>query len=196
MADFCCWGTESHLRARTTALYLTCSVGHSLHIFSTYSTWKMLSSVTFCMRKHQKHQEYICTIWQYTIAKSQAVTMIHKDFQHSAPQETSQKLKESLFYILFSEVSPFPCCGSLPTLKFLPNMFNEIHKSHSYSLQDPNICTAVPPLIQSIPKVGLATIKTFPPIPAPFSSNTIPLPTAHYYIKPITDEAPQSATVT
>lgn len=34
--------------------------------------------------------------------------MIHKDFQHSAPQETSQKLKESLFYILFSEVSPFP----------------------------------------------------------------------------------------
>lgn len=39
---------------------------------------------------------------------SQAITMIHKDFQHSASQETCQKLQESWFYVLVSEVSPFP----------------------------------------------------------------------------------------
>lgn len=86
-------------------------------------------------------------------------------------------------------------------LKLLPKIFHEIlesiysYSNCTYSLQVPNIYTAVASLIQSIPKVGLDTIKTFPAIPAPLPSTT-PAHCQQLITKPIIDEAPQRTTAT
>lgn len=96
-ANSCCWGREPPV-GMYTALYLICSVNHSLHFFGTCSRWKLLSPVTL-VRKHQKLLEYTHSTWQYAIA---TLKTIHIDFNiHSKLHETCLK-QESLLDIFRS----------------------------------------------------------------------------------------------
>lgn len=57
-ANSCSWGREPPVGMHT-ALYLICSVNHSLHFFGICSRWKLLSPVTLCEEASETSRIYL-----------------------------------------------------------------------------------------------------------------------------------------